>query len=88
MGRIEHTLLDEGRASSPADLRPSPAPPSTPPYHKKLQMFLSTTKRGGIPIKIPVWLLRRSGRDGGGVSQPDYDLLNLAFWPLTVVNEH
>jgi hypothetical protein len=31
MGRIEHTLLDEGRASSPTDLRPSPA---TPPYHK------------------------------------------------------
>src|SRR5687767_1276042 len=32
MGRIEHTLLDEGRASSPTDLRPSPA---APPYHKK-----------------------------------------------------
>jgi len=32
MGRIEHMLLDEGRASSPTDLRPSPA---TPPYHKK-----------------------------------------------------
>jgi hypothetical protein len=32
MGRIEHTLLDEGRASSPTDLRPSPA---TPPYHRK-----------------------------------------------------
>src|SRR5215203_3296254 len=32
MGRIEHTLLDEGRASSPTDLRPSPA---TTPYHKK-----------------------------------------------------
>jgi hypothetical protein len=31
MGRIEHTLLDEGRASSPSDLRPSPAPQ---PYHK------------------------------------------------------
>src|SRR5215211_1782235 len=41
MGRIEHTLLDEGRASSPTDLRPSPA---TTPYHKKCQMFLSTTK--------------------------------------------
>src|ERR671920_954977 len=41
MGRIEHTLLDEGRASSPTDLRPSPA---TPPYHTKCQMFLSTTK--------------------------------------------
>jgi len=32
MGRIEHTLLDEGRTSSPTDLRPSPA---TTPYHKK-----------------------------------------------------
>jgi hypothetical protein len=30
IGRIEHTLLDEGRASSPSDLRPSPA---TTPYH-------------------------------------------------------
>src|SRR5215203_1545451 len=32
MGRIEHTLLVEGRTSSPTDLRPSPA---TPPYHTK-----------------------------------------------------
>jgi hypothetical protein len=30
VGRIEHTLLDGGRAPSPADLRPSPA---TAPYH-------------------------------------------------------
>jgi hypothetical protein len=48
MGRIEHTLLDEGRASSPTDLRPSPA---TPPYHKKCQMFLSTTK-GRSPVQL------------------------------------
>jgi hypothetical protein len=41
MGRIEHTLLDEGRSSSPTDLIPSPA---TPPYHTKLRMFLSKTK--------------------------------------------
>src|SRR5215204_2303647 len=41
MGRIEHTLLDEGRKSSPTDLRPSPAPS---PYHTKSQMFLSTTE--------------------------------------------
>src|SRR5215203_4862714 len=41
MGRIEHTLLDEGRSSTPTDLRPSPA---TPPYHTKSQMFLSTTE--------------------------------------------
>ena len=48
MGRIEHTLLDEGRKSSPTDLRPSPA---TPPYHTKCQMFLSTTKgRGLVPF--------------------------------------
>src|SRR5215213_10303138 len=46
MGRIEHTLLDEGRASSPTDLRPSPA---TPPYHTKLQMFLSTTEDRDTP---------------------------------------
>src|SRR5215212_4403027 len=53
-GRIEHTLLDEGRASSPTDLRPSPA---TPPYHTKLRMFLSTT-RGRNPDKEPVLGLR------------------------------
>src|SRR5215217_9280108 len=41
MGRIEHTLSDEGRKSSPTDLRPSPA---NPPYHTKSQMFLSTTE--------------------------------------------
>jgi hypothetical protein len=42
MGRIEHTLLDEGRGSTPTDLRPSPA---TTPYQKKLQLFLSTPAR-------------------------------------------
>jgi hypothetical protein len=46
MGRIEHTLLDEGRASSPPDLRPSPAPP---PYHTKLRMFLSMTEDRDTP---------------------------------------
>jgi hypothetical protein len=45
-GRIEHTLLDEGRASSPTDLRPSPA---TTLYHKKYQMFLSKIK-GRSPV--------------------------------------
>jgi hypothetical protein len=31
--------------ATPTDLRPSPATPlATTPYHKKLQMFLSTTK--------------------------------------------
>jgi hypothetical protein len=46
MGRIEHMLLDEGRKSSPTDLRPSPA---TPPYHRKCQMFLSTTTARDTP---------------------------------------
>ena len=46
IGRTEHTLLDEGRASSPTDLRPSPA---TPPYHTKLRMFLSTTEDRDTP---------------------------------------
>src|SRR5215213_10983364 len=46
MGRIEHTLLDEGRESSPTDLRPSPP---TPPYHTKLRMFLSTTEDRDTP---------------------------------------
>jgi hypothetical protein len=51
MGRIEHTLLDEGRASSPTDLRPSPA---TTPYHKKCQMFLSKTKgRSLLDMEAP-----------------------------------
>jgi hypothetical protein len=43
-GRIEQMLLDGDVA--PTDLRPSPA---TTPYHKKLQMFLSTTKSRGVP---------------------------------------
>jgi hypothetical protein len=37
-GRIEHMFLDEGRASSPTDLRPSPA---TTPYHKSAKCFYS-----------------------------------------------
>src|SRR5215210_5613789 len=47
MGRIEHTLLDEGRASSPTDLRPSPA---TPPYHTKVT-DVSICDRGPEPIR-------------------------------------
>jgi hypothetical protein len=83
MGRIEHTLLDEGRASSPSDLRPSPA---TPPYHTKVTDVPIYDKRTGIPIKIPAWLVPRSGRDGGGKSQPDDGLSNLTSWALGVVN--
>jgi hypothetical protein len=48
-GRIEHTLLDGAEhryGATPTDLRPSPA---TPPYHKKLQMFLFATK-GRSPV--------------------------------------
>jgi hypothetical protein len=33
----------------------------------------------------PSWV-RRSGRDGGGKPRPDDGLLNLALWPLDVVN--
>jgi len=82
MGRIEHTLLDEGRASSPTDLRPSLA---TPPYHIKLQMFLSLAE-GRKPDKGPglVGVQIRPGR--GGKPQPDYGLSNLTCWPLSVVN--
>ena len=47
MGTIEHTLLDEGRSSSPTDLRPSPA---TPPYHKKRQTLLYAAK-GRKPVE-------------------------------------
>src|ERR687897_3521529 len=50
MGRIEHTLLDRGRSSTPSDLRPSPA---NPPYHKKCRMFLSTTKCRDTPKDAP-----------------------------------
>src|SRR5215204_2610610 len=58
MGRIEHTLLDEGKASSPTDLRPSPPTPlSTTPYHIKLQMFLFATK-GRSPVRGELWELR------------------------------
>jgi hypothetical protein len=45
MGRIEHTLLDEGRASSPTDLRPS----RTPTIPQKLQMFLDRNMGRGTP---------------------------------------
>src|SRR5687767_6640745 len=43
MGRIEHTLLDEGSASSPTDLRPSPA---IPPYHKSDRCFYLRQRAG------------------------------------------
>jgi hypothetical protein len=48
MGRIEHTLLVGGwlHLNRPKTFAHSP---STPPYHKKLQMFLFTTK-GRSPV--------------------------------------
>src|SRR5215211_8381853 len=54
-GRIEQTLLDGDAA--PTDLRPSHA---TPLYHKKLQMFLSTTKGRNPALKLG----SRLGRSG------------------------
>jgi len=50
--------LDEGRASSPTDLRPSPAPP---PYQKKCRVFLSTIKGRelGTRIMSEIQALRR-----------------------------
>src|SRR5215213_4430491 len=48
----------------PTDLRPSPATPlATPPYHKKLQMFLFTTKGRGITWSYPgswIWTSQNS----------------------------
>src|SRR5215217_4617064 len=46
MGRIEHTLLDEGRASSPTDLRPTPAtPPLNPTIPHKVTNVSICDKR-------------------------------------------
>jgi hypothetical protein len=49
MGRIEHTLLVGGwrHLNRPKTFARSPS--TTPPYHKKLQMFLFTTK-GRSPV--------------------------------------
>ena len=85
MGRIEHTLLDEGRKSSPTDLRPSPA---NPPYHKKCQMFLSTPK-GRDPDKEPGPIgakARPEPREG--IYSPGRAAIesNLTLRPLNVVN--
>jgi hypothetical protein len=43
-------------------------------------------KMDGIPIRIPARLVPRSGRVGGGKPRPDDGQLNLALWPLDVVN--
>src|SRR5829696_5387609 len=53
MGRIEHTLL-VGDGVTSTDLRPSPVlTPPTPPYHKKLQMFLSKTNdRNPVALEL------------------------------------
>ncbi len=54
-------LLDEGRASSLTDLRPSPA---NPPYHKKCRMFLSTTKGR-------IWRYARTYRTWENLQRPN-----------------
>src|SRR5215218_1362577 len=46
--------------TTPTDLRPSPAPPATPPYHKKLQKFLFATKGRNLALKLGP----RPGRSG------------------------
>src|SRR5215203_7153932 len=46
MVRIEHSLLDRGRSSTPSDLRPSPAPP---PYHTKVTDVSIYRQRAGTP---------------------------------------
>jgi hypothetical protein len=63
MGRIEHTLLVGGwlHLNRPKTFAHSPL--ATPPYHKKLQMFLFTTK-GRSPI---AWELRPM-REAGALS--------------------
>jgi hypothetical protein len=50
MGRIEHTLFDRGRSSTPSDLRPSPA---TPPYHTKVTDVSIYDKGTGHPEGYP-----------------------------------
>src|SRR5215204_5250269 len=83
MGRIEHTLLDEGRASSPSDLRPSPA---TSPYHTKVT-DVSIYDKGpeSRQRSQPGWCQGPAGTEGGK-SRPDYGLPNLTSWALGVVN--
>src|SRR5215207_4522881 len=45
MGRIEHTLVDRGRSSTPSDLRP---PPATTSYHNKVTN-VSSHPHAGTP---------------------------------------
>src|SRR5687767_10931541 len=54
MGRIEHTLVDEGRASSPTDLRPPPAQTS---YHTKVTNVSSHSKVGAPSRTSARWNL-------------------------------
>src|SRR5215212_6649294 len=51
MGRIEHTLFDRGRSSTPSDLRPSPATPPIP--HKVTDV--SIYDRGPEPRRVPAF---------------------------------
>src|SRR5918993_6114989 len=52
-GQDRAHALGWGIGVTSTDLRPSPAPPPAPPYHKKLQMFLFTTKRAGAQCESP-----------------------------------
>jgi hypothetical protein len=74
MGRIEQALLDGGwrHPNRPKTFARNPL--ATPPYHKELQMFLSTTK-GRSPVPWEWWELRphersRCAEHGGRVRAP------------------
>jgi hypothetical protein len=82
-GRIEHTLLDGEFSVRPN--RPKTITRNLTIPHKSYRCSY-LRQRTGIPIKIPAWLVPRSGRDGGGKSQPDDGLPNLASWPVGIVN--
>jgi hypothetical protein len=88
MGRIEHTLLVGGwlHLNRPKTFAHSPL--ATPPYHKKLQMFLFTTKGRDLYRDPGPALMRRSGQDGGGEVPADLCATKLTLWPLNVVNDH
>src|SRR5215208_7395917 len=87
-GQDRAHALGWGIGVTSTDLRPSPAPPPTPPYHKKLQMFLSTTKSRDLYRDPGSAFMRRSGRDGGGEVPAGLCATKLTLWPLNVVNEH
>jgi hypothetical protein len=62
-GRIEHTLLDGEFSVRPNRPKTFARNPTIPQEVPNVSIY---DKRAGIPIKIPAWLVPRSGRDGGG----------------------